>query len=184
MCCNNLIQALQWWRSTDRSREGLAHLQAVFESSLIYSKGKVKEPFSLFRSLIKDRCPKRGFDSLTHTMEMGNCHWMGKGRWLNLRLSNQPGRQCSPLLSLMTSTLAPFLKEESLVLHEGSNLIHWAEGNAVHMRRAYYKTRSEFMAHISKSLYAWAQSTERVPWRAGEQVWYMCWGRQTPWELL
>lgn len=44
---------------------------------------------------------------------------MGEGGWLNLRLSNQPGRECSPLLSLMTGIPAPFLKENKLVLHEG-----------------------------------------------------------------
>lgn len=138
----------------------------------------VKEPFSLFRSLIKDRCPKRGFDSLTHTMEMGSLHWMGEGGWLNLRLSNQPGRECSLLLSLMTSTQAPFLRENSLVLHEGFYLIHWAEGSAVHVRSAYYKACSEFMAPISKPVCTWAQGTQRVPWRVGQQVWYTCWGRQ------
>lgn len=164
MCCNNPSRAPQWWRSTDRSTEGLAYLQDISESSFIPTKGKIKDLFSLFRSLIKGSCPKRGFDSLSHTVEMGNLHWMGKGGWL----CNQPGRECSPLLSLMTAAPGTL---------PGRNQ-PGPSGSAVHRRRAHYKACPEFMACISKPVCAWAQGTQADPWRAGEQAWDTCWERQ------
>lgn len=46
---------------------------------------------------------------------MGNLHWMGKeGRWL----CNQPGRECSALLSLVTVAAGTFLGGISLLLQE------------------------------------------------------------------
>lgn len=111
------------------SREGLAHLQTVSESSLIHNNGKL----TLFplRSLIRGTCPKRGFDSLICAMEIGNLHWMGRGGWLNLRLSHQAGRECSPLLSHSTF---PKGKQPG----PSRRLLIWfTEGGTMQMRRAY-----------------------------------------------